>query len=159
MNKILNYPNKIHWKDYRGLEEYPNLNMKWSFELTFVEDLDEENMFDHFLINKSKPITNYPEVVEDPEGNAIPGDEEERYDDFLYFHPGLRIKEDWFFKMEKYYTQSWEIVKHEILDLKEIKKNYVSFFRNTRGFSKEDLNKITNALNKVEGGYKTFVYD
>jgi len=149
MNKILNYPNKIHWKDYRGLEEYPNLNMKWSFELTFVEDLDEENMFDHFLINKSKPITNYPEVVEDPEGNAIPGDEEERYGDFLDFRPGLRIKEEYFFKREKYYTQSWEIVKHEILDLKEIKKNYVSFFRNTRGFSKEELEKISTLLSKT----------
>ena len=149
MNKILNYPNKIHWKDYRGLEEYPNLNMKWSFELTFVEDLDEENMFDHFLINKSKPITSYPEVVEDPEGNAIPGDEEERYGDFLDFRPGLRIKEEYFFKREKYYTQSWEIVKHEILDLKEIKKNYVSFFRNTRGFSKEELKKISTQLSKT----------
>jgi hypothetical protein len=149
MNKILNYPNKIHWKDYRGLEEYPNLNMKWSLELTFVEDLDEENMFDHFLINKSKPITSYPEVVEDPEGNAIPGDEEERYGDFLDFRPGLRIKEEYFFKREKYYTQSWEIVKHEILDLKEIKKNYVSFFRNTRGFSKEELEKISTLLSKT----------
>ena len=149
MNKILNYPDKIHWKDYRGVEDYPNLNMKWSLELTFVQDLDEGDMFDHFLINKSKPITNYPEVVEDPEGNAIPGDEEERYDDFLYFRPGLRIKEDWFFKREKYYTQSWEIVKHEILDLKEIKKNYVSFFRNTRGFSKEELEKISTQLSEI----------
>ena len=149
MNKILNYPDKIHWKDYRGVEDYPNLNMKWSLELTFVEDLDEENMFDHFLINKSKPITSYPEVVEDPEGNAIPGDEEERYGDFLDFRPGLRIKEEYFFKREKYYTQSWEIVKHEILDLKEIKKNYVSFFRNTRGFSKEELEKISTLLSKT----------
>ena len=149
MNKILNYPNKIHWKDYRGLEEYPNLNMKWSLELTFVEDLDEENMFDHFLINKSKPITSYPEVVEDPEGNAIPGDREERYDDFLNFRPGLRIKEDWFLKNSTYYTQSWEIVKHEILDLREIKKNYVSFFRNTKGFSKEELEKMSTMMSKT----------
>ena len=149
MNKILNYPDKIHWKDYRGVEDYPNLNMKWSLELTFVQDLDESNMFDHFLINKSKPITSYPEVVEDPEGNAIPGDEEERYNDFLDFRPGLRIKEEYFFKREKYYTQSWEIVKHEILDLKEIKKNYVSFFRNTRGFSQEELKKISTLLSKT----------
>ena len=158
MNKLLFQPTKIHWKDYEGMS-VPNLNMKWSLELTFVQDLDEGNMFDHFLITKSKPTTNYPETVEDPKGGAIPGDWEERYDDFLSFCPGLRIKEDWFFKQPEYYTQSWEIVKHEILDLKEIKKNYVSFFRNVKGFSKEELKKITNELNKVEGGYKTFVYD
>ena len=147
MNKLLNYPNKIHWKDYHGLDECPNLNMKWSLELIFVQDL--EDMFDHFLINKSKPITTYPETVEDPNGSAIPGDKEERYDDFIKFHPGLRIKEDWFFKRDKYYTQSWEIVKHEILDLKKIKKNYVSFFRNLRGFSEEEKQKISNELSKT----------
>ena len=87
--------------------------------------------------------------MEDPEGNAIPGDEEERYNDFITFHPGLRIKEDWFFKQPEYYTQSWEIVKHEILDFKEIKKDYVVFFRNIKGFSKEDKDKITNELNKA----------
>jgi hypothetical protein len=149
MNKLLNYPDKIHWKDYRGLEEYPNLNMKWSLELTRVQDLDEGDMFDHFLINKSKPITNYPEVVEDPNGSAIPGDEEERYGDFLNFRPGLRIKEEYFFKNSTYYTQSWEIVKHEIFDLIEIKKNYVSFFRNTKGFSKEELEKMSTMMSKT----------
>ena len=143
---LLYSPTKIHWKDYEGMS-VPNLGMKWSLELTFVQDL--EDMFDHFLINKSKPITTYPETVEDPNGSAIPGDEEERYDDFLSFRPGLRIKEDWFFKRDKYYTQSWEIVKHEILDLKKIKKNYVSFFRNLRGFSKEEQQKISNELSKT----------
>lgn len=145
---LLYSPTKIHWKDYEGMS-VPNLGMKWSLELTFVQDLEEADMFDHFLINKSKPITNYPEVVEDPSGSAIPGDEEERYNDFLDFRPGLRIKEDWFFKNNTYYTQSWEIVKHEILDLKEIKKNYVSFFRNIRGFSKEDQQKISTQLSEI----------
>ena len=148
MNKLLLQPTKIHWKDYEGMS-VPNLNMKWSLELTFVQDLDEGDMFDHFLINKSKPITNYPEVVGDPGGSAVPGDEEERYGDFLNFRPGLRIKEDWFFKMETYYTQSWEIVKHEIFDLIEIKKNYVSFFRNTKGFSKEELEKMSTMMSKT----------
>ena len=145
---LLYSPTKIHWKDYEGMS-VPNLGMKWSLELTFVQDLEEADMFDHFLINKSKPITNYPEVVEDPSGSAIPGDEEERYNDFVDFRPGLRIKEDWFFKNNTYYTQSWEIVKHEILDLKEIKKNYVSFFRNIRGFSKEDQQKISTQLSEI----------
>ena len=149
MNKLLNYPDKIHWKDYDGLEECPNLNMKWSLKLIFVQDLDEDDMFDHFLITKSKPITNYPETVEDPNGSAIPGDSEERYNDFLDFRPGLRIKEDWFLKNSTYYTQSWEIVKHEILDLKEIKRNYVSFFRNLRGFSKEEQEKISDLMSKM----------
>jgi|TARA_R110000764_G_C10717418_1_gene347585 hypothetical protein len=149
MNKLLNYPNKIHWKDYDGLEECPNLNMKWSLELTRVQDLGEDDRFNHFLINKSKPITNYPEVVEDPSGSAIPGDEEERYDDFLNFRPGLRIQEEYFFKNITYYTQSWEIVKHEILDFEKIKKNYVSFFRNIKGFSKEELKKISDLMSKI----------
>ena len=145
---LLYHPTKIHWKDYEGMS-VPNLGMKWSLELTFVQDLEEDDMFDHFLINKSKPITNYPETVEDPNGSAIPGDSEERYDDFLDFRPGLRIKEDWFLKNSTYYTQSWEIVKHEILDLKEIKKNHVSFFRNTRGFDKEELKKISDLMSKI----------
>ena len=145
---LLYSPTKIHWKDYEGMA-VPNLGMKWSLELTFVQDLDEDDMFDHFLINKSKPITNYPETVEDPSGSAIPGDWEERYDDFLSFRPGLRIKEDWFFRNNTYYTQSWKIVKHEILDLKEIKKNHVSFFRNTRGFDKEELKKISDLMSKI----------
>ena len=145
---LLYHPTKIHWKDYEGMS-VPNLGMKWSLELTFVQDLEEDDMFDHFLINKSKPITNYPETVEDPNGSAIPGDSEERYDDFLNFRPGLRIKEDWFLKNSTYYTQSWEIVKHEILDLKEIKKNHVSFFRNTRGFDKEELKKISDLMSKI----------
>ena len=145
---LLYSPTKIHWKDYEGMS-VPNLGMKWSLELTFVQDLDEGNMFDHFLINKSKPITNYPETVEDPSGSAIPGDWEERYGDFLSFRPGLRIKEDWFFKQPEYYTQSWEIVKHEILDFKEIKKDYVVFFRNLKGFSKEEQQKISNELSKT----------
>jgi hypothetical protein len=145
---LLYSPTKIHWKDYEGMS-VPNLGMKWSLELTFVQDLEEADMFDHFLINKSKPITNYPEVVEDPKGGPVPGDEEERYTDFLDFRPGLRIKEDWFFKQPEYYTQSWEIVKHEILDLKEIKKNYVSFFRNIKGFSKEDQQKISTQLSEI----------
>ena len=145
---LLYHPTKIHWKDYEGMA-VPNLGMKWSLELTFVQDLEEDDMFDHFLINKSKPITNYPETVEDPNGSAIPGDSEERYDDFLNFRPGLRIKEDWFFRNNTYYTQSWEIVKHEILDLKEIKKNHVSFFRNTRGFDKEELKKISDLMSKI----------
>ena len=145
---LLYHPTKIHWKDYEGMA-VPNLGMKWSLELTFVQDLDEDDMFDHFLINKSKPITNYPETVEDPNGSAIPGDSEERYDDFLNFRPGLRIKEDWFLKNSTYYTQSWEIVKHEIFDLIEIKKNYVSFFRNTRGFDKEELKKISDLMSKM----------
>ena len=145
---LLYSPTKIHWKDYEGMS-VPNLGMKWSLELTYVQDLDEADMFDHFLINKSKPITNYPETVEDPSGSAIPGDWEERFGDFLSFRPGLRIKEDWFFKNNTYYTQSWEIVKHEILDLKEIKKNYVSFFRNTQGFDKEELKKISALMSKI----------
>ena len=145
---LLYHPTKIHWKDYEGMA-VPNLGMKWSLELTYVQDLDEADMFDHFLINKSKPITNYPETVEDPSGSAIPGDWEERFGDFLSFRPGLRIKEDWFFKNSTYYTQSWEIVKHEILDLKEIKKNYVSFFRNTQGFDKEELKKISALMSKI----------
>ena len=145
---LLYHPTKIHWKDYEGMS-VPNLGMKWSLELTFVQDLEEDDMFDHFLINKSKPITNYPETVEDPNGSAIPGDSEERYNDFLDFRPGLRIKEDWFLKNSTYYTQSWEIVKHEILDLKEIKKNHVSFFRNTRGFDKEELKKISDLMSKI----------
>tara|TARA_X000001382_G_scaffold58470_1_gene40113 strand:+ start:185 stop:634 length:450 start_codon:yes stop_codon:yes gene_type:complete len=145
---LLYHPTKIHWKDYEGMS-VPNLGMKWALELTYVQDLDEDDMFDHFLINKSKPITNYPETVEDPSGSAIPGDSEERYNDFLDFRPGLRIKEDWFLKNSTYYTQSWEIVKHEILDLKEIKRNYVSFFRNLRGFSKEEQQKISNLMSKM----------
>ena len=145
---LLYHPTKIHWKDYEGMS-VPNLGMKWSLELTYVQDLDEDDMFDHFLINKSKPITNYPETVEDPSGSAIPGDWEERFGDFLSFRPGLRIKEDWFFKNNTYYTQSWEIVKHEIFDLIEIKKNYVSFFRNTKGFSKEELEKMSTMMSKT----------
>ena len=145
---LLYHPTKIHWKDYEGMS-VPNLGMKWSLELTYVQDLDEADMFDHFLINKSKPITNYPETVEDPSGSAIPGDWEERFGDFLSFRPGLRIKEDWFFKQPEYYTQSWEIVKHEILDFKEIKKDYVVFFRNLKGFSKEEQQKISNELSKT----------
>ena len=145
---LLYHPTKIHWKDYEGMS-VPNLGMKWSLELTYVQDLDEADMFDHFLINKSKPITNQTETVEDTSGSAIPGDWEERFGDFLSFRPGLRIKEDWFFKNNTYYTQSWEIVKHEILDLKEIKKNYVSFFRNTQGFDKEELKKISALMSKI----------
>jgi len=135
MNKILKYPSSL----ISGKDEGTNLGMKWSLKLISFED-QKYDLYDHFLISSSKPVTNYPEIEEDTTGNAIPGDWEERYDDFLLFRPGLRIKEDYFFRTGQYYTQSWELVGHQIFTPK--RHFLILNYSNTRGFSNDELENL-----------------
>ena len=90
--KKTDYIHSDHFKGYKG-DTFPNLNMPWHLELEYW--IDNVGYHDHFLIIKSKPKRDYPEVHATDEG-SLPGDDEEKMMDFDYFLPGTRIDESWF---------------------------------------------------------------
>ena len=100
----------IHSNNFKGYEgdTFPNLNMPWHLELEYW--IDTRGYYDHFLIMKSKPKKDYPEVHA-TDGNSLPGDDEEKMMDFDYYLPGTRIDESWFKYSPHYMSRcSYEFV-------------------------------------------------
>ena len=101
------YIHSDHFKEYKG-DIFPNLEMPWHLELEYW--IDQNGYHDHFLIIKSKPKKEYP-VVHATDRNSLPGDDEEKMNDFHHYLPGTRIDESWF-KYSPYYLNrcSYEFV-------------------------------------------------
>ena len=105
--KRTDYIHSDHFKEYKG-DTFPNLEMPWHLELEYW--IDQNGYHDHFLIIKSKPKKDYPEVHA-TDGNSLPGDDEEKMMDFDHYLPGTRIDES-LFKYSHYYLNrcSYEFV-------------------------------------------------
>ena len=105
--KRTDYIHSDHFKGYKD-DSFPNLNMPWHLELEYW--IDQNGYHDHFLIIKSKPKKDYPEVYA-TDGNSLPGDDEEKMMDFDYYLPGTRIDES-LFKYSPHYMDrcSYEFV-------------------------------------------------
>ena len=105
--KTTDYIHSDHFKGYEG-DIFPNLNMPWHLELEYWIDI--RGYHDHFLIMKSKPKKEYPEIHA-TDRNSLPGDDEEKMMDFGYYLPGTRIDESWFKYAPEYLARcSYEFI-------------------------------------------------
>ena len=118
-------------------EDQPNLDMPWHLELEYWED--EAGYYEHFLIKKSRPRKAYPKVVK-LDANCLPGDSEEKMEDFMNYVPGKRIEYSWFIYNPTYSERcSYEFVGFKNFDSDDFDSD----------FTKEDLENLKHQTDNV----------
>jgi len=132
-SRFLKNTSQIHTDNFDSMNEgenMPNLNISWHLELEHWDDVRE--MYDHFLIKKSRPRKAYPKVVK-TDSNSLPGDDDEKMDDFINYMPGTRIECSWFIYNSVYFERcSFEFVGFKNFDSDDFDS----------GFTKENLNTL-----------------
>ena len=130
--KKAEYINSSHFDSMDIDEQMPNLSMPWHLKLEHWIDTNSGE-YNHFLIVESKPMRKYPEVDQEDDG-CLPGDHEEKSEDFWGFLPGKRIYVPWFmYSDDPNYTQrcSYEFVGHKKFD----SKSYYEYGDDMKGMS------------------------
>ena len=115
------YINSSHFNSMYKDEQMPNLSMPWHLKLEHWIDINHRE-YNHFLIIESKPMRKYPEVDQEDDG-CLPGDHEEKSEDFWGFLPGKRIYVPWFmYSNDPNYIQrcSYEFVGYKTFDSKSL---------------------------------------
>ena len=123
------YINSSHFDSMDMDEQMPNLSMPWHLKLEHWIDTNNGE-YNHFLIIESKPMRKYPEVDQEDNG-CLPGDHEEKSEDFWGFLPGKRIYVPWFmYSDDPNYTQrcSYEFVGHKKFDSTSNSSGFLKYY-------------------------------